>query len=68
MASNKVSTDKITGFLSKPRTAAEVAEKFSVTPATARKYLDELVSNGAATTSGTRATGTRGRPATLYTA
>lgn len=64
---NKINTDKLTSFLSKPRTSTEVAEKFSVTPATARKYLNNLYLEGTVVVQGVKNTGSRGRPAALYT-
>jgi predicted ArsR family transcriptional regulator len=63
---NKIDTTKLTTFLSKPRTSGDVAQKFTVTPATARKYLNDLFNNGVINTVGVKNTGGRGRPATQY--
>lgn len=63
---NKIDTNKLTNFLTKPRTSGDVAQKFAVTPATARKYLTNLFNDGTVVTTGTKNTGSRGRPATQY--
>lgn len=70
MANNKVDTNKLINFLKqgKGKTATDVANKFTVTPATARKYLSDLSATGTIVSNGTKGTGSRGRPATLYTA
>lgn len=71
MANNKVDTTKLISFLKQGKqgkTANDVANKFTVTPATARKYLAELSSTGTVYTNGVKETGNRGRPAQLFTA
>lgn len=69
MANNKVDTTKLLNFLKqgKGKTANDVANKFVVTAATARKYLSDLSASGSISTNGTKSTGSRGRPATLFT-
>lgn len=68
MPSSKIEVAKLTAFLSKNRTLAEVAEKFTVTNATATKYMKSLVASGSVKVVGNTETGTRGRPARLYSA
>lgn len=70
MANNKVDTTKLLSFLKqgKGKTASDVSNKFDVTPATARKYLNELYNGGSIVANGVKETGTRGRPAQLFTA
>jgi len=63
-------TTKAVDFLNvkSGRTVQEVAEKFEVTPATARKHLGSMLAANQVATAGVRTTGTKGRPATLYVA
>lgn len=65
----KVTTEQVKSYLSARRSIRDVASKFNVTPATARKHILTLVEQtGQAKKVGTRpqADGRRGRPADLY--
>jgi predicted ArsR family transcriptional regulator len=63
----KVQMTNVLPFLKRgKRTVTEVATEFGVTVPTARKYIAELFQAGSLATFGTKETGSRGRPATLY--
>lgn len=66
MSMQRVDTGKLTSFLTKGRTVAEVAEKFTVTKATANKYIKALMGQSVVAQAGVKNTGQRGRPAALY--
>lgn len=64
----KVTTAQVQEFLTGNKaTIKDVAEKFTVTAATARKHVLSLVGSNVAKKDGTRGTGARGRSPDLYT-
>ena len=66
MATQKLNAVEVVTFLSTTHTVTEIAKQFSVTKATANKYLVSLLNEGKVTVTGTKPTGSRGRPCRLY--
>lgn len=66
----RVTTEKVLGSFSKKngKTVADLSESLGVTEATVRKYVRALAKQNQIKVGGTRETGARGRPASLYVA
>lgn len=64
----RVTPEKVLGSFSKKngKTVADLSESLGVTEATVRKYVNALAEQGRIKIDGTRETGARGRPASLY--